>query len=378
MPERVRVCLLCDSLGVGGAEMIGAEVLAALDSTRFAAEILCLRQPGEIGSLFARRGIPLTVLGRRGRYDRATLPALVRHFRGRGVDVVFMLTQHAPVFFGRIASRLARRPRTVLAAHGVPPADGSRSMPRWMLESMMFTDVLVLLGDEQRRQLQDSEGLERFRWRRAPVTMIPNGTALGLVPSASQRAAARAELGLGVEDAVVGVVGGLRPEKGQEVLLRALLAMNGNGPQPHLVIVGDGERGPALRSLARALGLDGRVRFTGTRLDARSLIPAFDVACLASRWEAYPLSVMEAMAAGVPVVVSDCGGLPSMVSQGVEGMRCPPGDERAFAAALEALLADPSRRALMGAAARMRAERDFDLAVTVRRYEELFAGLVQS
>ena len=116
--------------------------------------------------------------------------------------------------------------------------------------------------------------------------------------------------------------------------------------------------------------------FAGTRLDARSLIPAFDVSCLPSRWEAYPLVVMEAMAAGVPVVVSDCGGLPSMVSEGVEGLRCPPGDERAFAAALTALLADPARRARMGQAARLRAERDFDLAVTVHRYEELFAGLV--
>src|SRR5262245_28801392 len=92
----VRVCLLCDRMVTGGAEVLTLDVLSGLDRAEFRPEVLCLKDPGSLGPEFQARGIPLEVLGRRSRYDPATLPQLLRRFAWNGPDVVLTLTHHAP------------------------------------------------------------------------------------------------------------------------------------------------------------------------------------------------------------------------------------------------------------------------------------------
>jgi len=132
-----------------------------------------------------------------------------------------------------------------------------------------------------------------------------------------------------------------------------------------------------VREQVAGLGVERRVRFLGIRADVADILRASDMFMLSSRWEGNPLSVMEAMAAGLPVVSTAVGGVPELVREGATGLLVPPEDAGALAQAMQALVDDPARRRVMGAAARQHALTHFDIRHTVRGYESLSECLLQ-
>jgi glycosyltransferase involved in cell wall biosynthesis len=120
------------------------------------------------------------------------------------------------------------------------------------------------------------------------------------------------------------------------------------------------------------------VRFTGIRRDVQALLPAFDVACLSSVHEGVPITVIEAMAAALPVVATDCGSLPDMITDGDQGFIVPVGDRTALAARLASLAEDPELRRRQGEAARVRAEKRYSIVETTHGYEDLLVSLVRA
>ena len=146
-------------------------------------------------------------------------------------------------------------------------------------------------------------------------------------------------------------------------------------PEADLLLVGDGPLRAEIEQQVGALGLGSRVRFLGIRPDVPDLLASADVFALPSVSEAASLTLMEAMASGLPVVVTDVGGNPELVTHGVEGLLIPRRDARAGAEALRTLLSDPSLRARMGQAAASRARSQYRLDATIQRYGELYARL---
>ena len=144
-----------------------------------------------------------------------------------------------------------------------------------------------------------------------------------------------------------------------------------------LLLVGGGELENAVREQVAALGLQERVRFLGVRADVADILRASDVFVLSSRWEGNPLSVMEAMAAGLPVVSTAVGGVPELVRDRETGLLVPSEDAEALTRAMQALVDDPVRRQAMGAAARQYAVAHFDIRHTVRGYEQLYESLLK-
>jgi len=132
-----------------------------------------------------------------------------------------------------------------------------------------------------------------------------------------------------------------------------------------------------VREQVAALGLQGRVRFLGIRADVADILRASDMFVLSSRVEGNPMSVMEAMAAGLPVVSTAVGGVPELVRAGETGLLVPSEDAAALAQAMQALVDDPVRRQAMGAAARQHAVAHFDIRHTVRGYEQLYESLLK-
>ena len=171
------------------------------------------------------------------------------------------------------------------------------------------------------------------------------------------RERARAELGVPSAGAVLGTVARFDPVKGLEVLLEALLRV----PGATLVLIGDGPEAASLRARARRLGLAGRVVFAGARPDAARWFGALDAYVSASRGEGLPLALVEAMAAGLPVIASRVPGHVDTVANGDTGVLVPVDDPAALAAAAAALLADPARARALGAAGRTRARHDFSV-----------------
>lgn len=376
----IRLSLVLDFTSVGGAELLLLDLFRHFDRQVVQPRVVCLRTAGELAQDFADAGVPVEVLHRTGRYDMRTLPRLVRSLRTSRTDVVLVPHHHrAALTLGRLAARLAGVRANVIAPHAMDIAKiGQRCLPRHIVETLFLSDALVLVASSQGDYLHREEGVGRFPWRRTREVVIPNGIRLPPPSSRQDRQAARTSLGLHDDDLVVGIVARLAVEKAHEVLLGAIARLAPTHPRLRLVVVGDGERATELQDLAAGLGIADRVSFLGVRRDVPAILPAFDVACLSSAFECVPLSVIESMAAGLPVVVTDCGALRDVVGHGQEGFIVPVGDVKALATRIGQLLADPQLRRSFGQSARDRCEREYRIEATAGGFERLLTSLVAS
>jgi glycosyltransferase involved in cell wall biosynthesis len=188
----------------------------------------------------------------------------------------------------------------------------------------------------------------------------------------------RAELAIPTAAPVVTTVCQLRPEKALEVLVDAAGLLRREFRDLRVLIAGDGPEEQSVRERIRAAGLGETVLLLGTRRDVPDLLAASDVTVCCSDFEGSPLSVMEYMGAGTPVVATDVGGLPELVGHGVHGLLFEPRNPNALAAAVGELLRDCERRRAMGARARERQRREFHLDALARRLESLYEELFRN
>ena len=244
------------------------------------------------------------------------------------------------------------------------------------MATLRASDALVLLSPSQGEYLHREEQVGRHPWSRTKEFVIPNGVVMKPLPDKSERAAARARLGLSAEDFVVGIVARLSAQKAHHVLFEAFAGLREGHPHARLVVVGGGEREMELRMLAAELQLEDSVLFTGVRRDVPALLPAFDVSCLSSVHEGVPMAAIESMAAGIPMVVTDCGALRDMIVDGEQGFIVPVGDNSAMSERLGALADDPQLRERLGEAALSRVQRMYRIEQTARGYQDLLISLV--
>ena len=174
---------------------------------------------------------------------------------------------------------------------------------------------------------------------------------------------------------MVGTVGFLREPKGMDNLVRAAAVLKRDLPSAKVLIAGEGPDRPVLEGLIEELGVQDNVVLLGLRRDVPDVLAALDVAVCPSDSEGSPLSVMEYMDAGLPVVGTRVGGVPDLIDEGVEGLLVPRRDPAALAAALARLLRDPATARSMGARGRARRAREFDIDVMVSNLERLYERL---
>ncbi|KXX57099.1 MULTISPECIES: glycosyltransferase [unclassified Rhodococcus (in: high G+C Gram-positive bacteria)] len=375
----IRLSLVLDLTFVGGVELLMLELFRNLDPRVVRPRLICLREAGPLGEEFRRAGFDVEVLERSGRYDVRTLPRLIRSLRRDRTDAVLVTHHHrAALALGRIAARIAGVRANIVAAHDMDLTSvGKRCLPRSTVETLWLSDALVLLAPRQGEYLRREEGVGRFAWRRTREVVIPNGIVLPPLPRDTDRERARAAFGLDQQDFVVGIVGRLSSQKAHQVLFEAISAVAASGVRVRLVVIGGGERDDELRTLATELGISGRTRFMGVRRDVQQLLPGLDVSCLSSVHEGVPIIAIESMAAGVPLVVTDCGCLRDMVTDGEQGYVVPVGDAHAMAQRLISLAADPGLCTRQGRSGRARAEQQYRIEDTARGFERLLTEVVE-
>jgi glycosyltransferase involved in cell wall biosynthesis len=376
--EPVRLTLVLDLTFVGGAETVLLETFRHLDPAVVRPRVVCLREAGPLADDFRASGFEVDVLDRAGRFDLSTVPRLWRSLRSHRTDVVLVAHHHrAALALGRLVGRLAGA-RTVVAAHDMDLTSvGRRCLPRSTVETLFLSDALVLLAPSQGEYLHREEGVGRFPWRRTREVVIPNGIPIPSDPDPATRADVRMELGYQDDDVVVGIVARLSRQKAHQVLFEAVARLAGRYPQLKLLVVGDGTRAAELTDLARELGIADRTRFAGIRRDVPRLLTGLDISCLSSVHEGVPITVLESMAAALPVVATECGALRDLVEEGGTGHLVPVGDVAALAARLGELTADAQLRTRLGAAGRARAEREFGIERTARGLEQLLTELTR-
>jgi glycosyltransferase involved in cell wall biosynthesis len=207
------------------------------------------------------------------------------------------------------------------------------------------------------------------------LTTIPNTIDPDRFQCLGNRSELRQTLNVPMDRPLVVSIGRLAEPKGYSHLLAAL-ALIPPEERPLTLIAGDGPERADLERQARVLGLGHDTRFLGNRRDVPALLAAADVFVLASLWEGLPLALLEAMAAGLPSVVTAVGGNPEVIDNGESGLLVPAADEPAFAAALRRLLRDPEQRRRMGQAARKKFNEQFSLRRFVETHENLYEAIL--
>ena len=374
---RLGVVTLVERLVHGGAERLAAEIATRLDPQRFESTLCVTRWsdrahaasgdlPEQLRAGAEAAGVRFLGLQRRGTWDLPAWSPLVRLLRGGGVQIV-----HGHMFGSNVwavaLGRAARIPVIVAHEHSWAFTGGRL---RGIVDRRLIaagSDAVIACSQEDRRRM-----IEHQRIAPAAVRFVPNGID-GRPPTPGRDV--RAELGIASTAPVVGSVGALRVEKRFDVLLRAAAVLVTRCPGLRVVVVGEGPERPRLEALAAELGLGDILLLLGARDDVPDILAALDVAVCASDFEGSPLSVMEYMEAGLPVVATAVGGLPQMIHEGVHGVLVPRRDPAALADAVEELLADPERRRELGAAGRARRGAEYDLGDMVARIEQLYEQL---
>lgn len=374
-----RLVLILDETYIGGVELLMLNMFRVFDPLVVQPRVICLRSAGPLAADFRAIGVDVEVMGRSGRFDLRTLPRMIASLRRQPADAVLVTHHHrAALALGRLAARAAGVRVSLVAVHDMDLASiGKRCLPRWAVATLRLgANALVLLSPRQGEYLHRQEGVGARPWSRTNEVVIRNGIEVQPLPSASDQREARARLGVGTQDFVVGIVARLSAQKAHHVLFEAFADLVRSHPHSRLVVVGGGQREPELRELATRLGIANVVLFTGVRRDVPKILPAFDVACLSSVHEGVPITVIEAMSAGLPVVATSCGGLPDLVTDGEQGFIVPVGDSETFAQRLRTLATDPTLRHRQGRSARERVERCYRIEQTARGYERLIVDLI--
>lgn len=369
--RRIRVGFVLHVMQVAGAEMLVAETVRRLRG-RIDPAVFCLDGVGPLGEQLRAEGFEVVCLDRRPGRDWRVAWRLAKELRARQIEVIHA-HQYTPFFYAALARLLAGlKPRLIFTEHGRHYPDVVS--PRRRAVNRLFLDCLADAVNAvcafSGRSLSRVDGFAGSR-----IEVIENGVETSRYDGLPDRATLRRRLGLDPSRRYVVTIARFHPVKDHAMLLRALARVAAVRPDADLLLAGDGPLRPDLERLTRELGIEGRVHFLGVRSDVPELLGASDVFALTSVSEAASLTLMEAMAAGVPVVVTAVGGNPEIVCQGVEGLLVPRGDAQAAAAALLQLLDNPAAAARMGAAGKARAHERYRLERTIDAYLRLYQRL---
>lgn len=376
--KRLRVVTLVDALAArgGGAERVARRIATRLDPERFEVTFCVTRwsdaraaDPGAAEAVRALRheGVGFLGIERDSARQIGAWRPLLSMLRRERIDVL-----HAHGFgsnaWAAVLGSLARTPVVIAHEHswsfeGEPLR---RAIDRHLIARRAA--AVVAVSDADRRLMIELEGLDP-----AKIVLLRNG-----IPDPPQGSGSniREQLGIAPSAPVICTVCVLRPVKALEILIQAAAKLVSQHPDLRVLIVGGGPQRASLEQLIADLGLERTVTLLGPRSDVADLLACCDIGICSSHREGTPLTILEYMDAGLPVVATRVGGIPEMIEDGVHGLLVEPRDPEGLALAVAKLLGDRRRAAEMGRRGRQRRRTEFDIDAMVRRVEKLYEDLV--
>jgi glycosyltransferase involved in cell wall biosynthesis len=368
-PLRVGYCI--DSFDIGGTELNAVRTMEALDRQRFEVTVFHLHETGPLRARYEALGVRLLHLPIGRLYSPRTAAqgvSFLRLLRREGIEVVHTHDLYTNIFaapWARLAGCRVIASRRWLDA---VPRPGLVPLNRC---SYRFAHRVVVNSSVVARLMIDTERVPAAR-----VVELPNFVeerAFHHV-SAGVRSARRRDWGIPQGAFLVGTVARLTPVKNQAMVLRALQRLD---EDVHLALIGAGPSRRALEDLTRELNLDGRVHFTGQLVEAENLHQFFDVSVLSSRSEGFPNVVIEALAAGCPVVATPVGGVPEVISDRQTGLLVPVDQPEALAASLRELRRDAALRKRLSESGLAWARGKYHQTMVIARLEALYQDLAR-
>ena len=356
-----RIFYLITELDVGGAEKTLYELVTRLDRSRFEPVVACLTGRGPIGGWLEDAGVEVKYVDMRCSFDPLAWLRLRRMIRSLRPHVI-----HSWLFHANLAARLCRIGLGVDRVIASVRVEEPRLWHLWMDRlTRGLVDYVTCVSESARNYTHVRTGMPLDRLVAIPNGIEPSRYALGSL-------AAPPEWGIPEDAPVVAVIGRLSDQKDPMGMLRVVDAVRKRLPSVVFAFAGDGPLAAACLKEAKRLDVEANVRWLGWQADVRPLLARMSALALGSRWEGMPNVVLEAMAAGKPVVAAEVGGCPELIADGCTGWLTQPGDAAAMADRIVRVLDDPGAGASMGRLARERVRERFSLARMVHENESLY------
>jgi glycosyltransferase involved in cell wall biosynthesis len=367
------ICHVVHDLIVGGTQVLAAGLARQLGE-RYRFLFVCLDELGSLGRELHDEGFPIEILDRRPGVDWRCSRRLAEIVRRERVDVLHA-HQYSPFFYAAASRWFGSRPPVLFTEHGRAFPDYPRRK-RMLANRVLLRsrDRVMAVGEAVRQALIHNEGIAPKR-----VEVIYNGIPLERFAArltASERAAVRAEIGVEPDDLVVIQVARLDYLKDHATAIRTIERVAGRWPTARLVLVGDGPERGKIEDLVRQRAMGENVRLLGQRADIPRLLAASDIVLLTSISEGIPLTLIEAMAAGRPVVSTGVGGVAEVVVDGQTGLLAPAGDDETLAEHILRLADDPGRRDRMRRSGRRRADELFSESRMHEAYHHIYTSMI--
>ncbi len=359
----------------GGSEQVLYDLIHGLDKERFRPVLCCLYDLGELGEQLRAEGCDTYQDLIRSKYDPSNVFKIASVLRRERADILYVTDAFHNMVVGRLAAFLGGAPLTVIGFHSFDRLIRMTVRRRSRLLQLKLADMLLLPCFDRAIALAETHKQYLATVKHIPeskITVIYNGIDLGKFPQTVDPRQVKRSLSIPEGAHVVGIVAGLRRWKSHDVFLAAAALVRREAPDTYFVIAGDGRERGKLERLAQDLNLTDHVRFLGVVDNVPTLLHAFDVSVLSSVHEAFPITLLEAMAVARPVVATDVGSVSEIVEDGVNGFLVPPRAPDQLAQAMLRVLKQPELAKQFGEAGRKKVEQQFTVGPMVRRYESAF------
>ncbi|MFO0813520.1 MAG: glycosyltransferase [Gemmatales bacterium] len=371
-PEpQLRIGFILHAMQVAGAEVLVAQTIRRLRD-HIVSTVFCLDSIGSIGQQLQAEGMEVICLHRKPGRDWGLGKRLASAAKEHGIEVMHA-HQYTPFFYAAMARILGgARYRVIFTEHGRHYPDKVSGLRRAVNRLVLsrYADAVNACCRFSAEALARNDGFTR-----QPIEVIENGIEFSRFQNQTDRSAVRKQLGLDCTRRYIATVARFHPVKDHESLIRAFSQLATHYPDVDLLLAGDGSLRDQLVSLVRSLSIEARVKFLGVRSDVPEILQAVDIFALTSLCEAASLTLLEAMAAGLPVVVTDVGGNPEIVRSEIDGYLAQRQDVAGIAQALKKLLDHPDRARSMGIAGQERVRDHYSLDRTINRYHQLYRRL---
>jgi len=371
--ERIRVLKFLNVFAIGGTERQFVNIVKRLDPNVFDLHIACFRKWGQFLPEVEACGWPLHAFQINGMINHRTFRTqlqFARYLRRHRIQVVHTYGWY-PNVFAIPAAKLAGVPVTIASIR-----DTGAHQTRAQLQVQRIVCRMakcILANSEAVRSWLVSEGYDGSK-----IHVIYNGIAQADTSEASDPPDIRKQYGIESRAPVIATICRLNPVKGVDDFLQAAAMVTRTHPDARFLVIGDGAHRDSLAAQTEQLGVANRVVFTGFRTDIAQILPQLTLSVLASLTEGFSNTLLESMAAGVPVVATRVGGNPEIVADGTTGILVPPRNPEALKEAICRLLSNPQLAQSMGSSGKERIRQNFSVESAVRRTEQLYTDLMAS
>lgn len=366
---KIRIAFVLWTLeGMGGSEHVVFDIVQKLDKNRFDVLVIGFKE-GPVRSIYEGIGVKVAVISKKRKYDLKFIQEMRNILKKECVQVV-NAHHFSPLLYSYLATVMTNV-KLIYTEHSVwQYLEMSRL--KTMLSNFLLwkTDAVVAISKQLLQYYRENPFVSGSK-----TYLIVNGIDL-LRYKCTDRKMLKKELGFKRGDILIGMVANLRPEKNHKILISAFSILSRTLPDCHLMLVGldcmDGE----IQRYSKTMDMENRIHFLGPREDVDDLLNIFDVFCLPSANEGLPLTILEAMACGVPVVGSNVMGINEVINDNVNGLLFPDGDETALAEKIKMLAQDESLRSKLHRAGLAYVKKNYCLDDKIREYVGLFQKLL--